>query len=165
MLKRIRRRVVKVPDKTVHPLAREKRRRRANPIHRNGMLAGGFFQRLGLIRAGIAPHEMILRIKDFKLDRRFCCACQVVIDDGAIGRIFPCRNFRRQGRVRISIPAEPNCFLRCEEMHTFLGNVSVHLPNRRDVIKNPERPSVRGDDQIVAMNREIAHGSVREIEL
>ena len=45
------------------------------------------------------------------------------------------------------------------------GNLLVHLAQRRDVVENPERAAVGGDNQVVAMNRQIAHGSVRQIQL
>src|SRR5712664_2054568 len=50
-------------------------------------------------------------------------------------------------------------------MHTFFRYVSAHLPQRRDVVENPEGAAVRGYNEIVAMNREIAHGRVRQIQL
>ena len=39
------------------------------------------------------------------------------------------------------------------------------LAQWRDVIENPEGAAVRSDDQIVAVNRKIADGSRRQIEL
>ena len=141
---RIRRRVMQVPHKTMHPCCPGKNLRRAHPIHRNGMLARCFFQRLGLVRAGVTAHEMILLVKDFKFDRAFCSVRQVVIDDRSVRRIFPGGKFRWKRRVGIAVPADANRFLRREEMNTFFRELGVHLPQRRDVIENPERAAVRG---------------------
>src|SRR5467141_3079378 len=165
MPQRIRRRVVQVPNKTVHPGCPRENLRRAHPVHGNGMLAGGFFQRLGLVRARILPHELIVCVENLECHRLFREAREVIIDDGAIGRIFAGGKFRRQWRIGVSVPTETNRFLRCEEMHTFFRDVGVQLPQRRDIIQNPERAAVRGDNKIVAMNREIAHRSVRQIQL
>src|SRR6476660_8490417 len=47
----------------------------------------------------------------------------------------------------------------------FSGNLFVQLPQRSDVVENPERAAVRSDDQVVAMNRQVAHGSMRQVKL
>ena len=42
----------------------------------------------------------------------------------------------------------------------------VHgLAQRADVIQHPKRAAVRGEDQVLIMDDEIAHGSVRQIKL
>src|SRR2546429_8400310 len=53
---------------------------------------------------------------------------------------------------------------RSKQMRAGLGNLGPPLPQRRDVIQNPERASVRGNNQIISMNRQVAHGGVREVE-
>ena len=49
MTERIRRRVMQVPYKSMHSRSRRESLRRAHPVHRDGMLARCFFQRLGLV--------------------------------------------------------------------------------------------------------------------
>jgi len=44
-------------------------------------------------------------------------------------------------------------------------NLFVQLPKRSDVIQDPERAAVRGDNQVVAVNGQIAHRGVRQIQL
>ena len=39
------------------------------------------------------------------------------------------------------------------------------LAQRRDVVENPERAAVSGDDEIVAVNGQIAHRGDRQVEL
>ena len=41
----------------------------------------------------------------------------------------------------------------------------VHCRRGRDVVENPERAAVRGDDKVIAMNRQVAHGGMRKIQL
>jgi len=41
----------------------------------------------------------------------------------------------------------------------------VQLAQRRDVVEDPERAAVRRNNQVVAVNREIAHRGVRQIQL
>jgi len=81
------------------------------------------------------------------------------------GGFFPAGEFRRQRRVWIAVPAKANGFLRREKMHALFGNLRIQLPQRRDVIQYPERPSVRRNNQVVTMNCQIAHGRVRKVEL
>ena len=40
-----------------------------------------------------------------------------------------------------------------------------NLSQRRDIVEHPEAASMRRDDQIVFVNREIAHRGCRQIEL
>src|SRR5258708_28899111 len=103
---------MEVADEPVNSRTCRKDLCRTHPIHGNGMLASSFFQRLESVRTGIAAHQMTLLIENFEFDRPSCSVCQVVIDDGAVGRIFSGWKFRRQRCVRIAIPAETNRFLR-----------------------------------------------------
>ena len=95
---------------------------------------------------GVAPNQRAGGIENVQSHWSSRGCCQVVVDDGAVRRIFSPRDFGRQRRIRIAIPTKTNGFLRREEMHTFFRDVGVHLPQRRDVIENPERAAVRGND-------------------
>jgi len=54
---------------------------------------------------------------------------------------------------------------RLEKMSLVGAGEGRHLAQRSDVIQNPEGAAVGGDDEVVVVNPEIAHGSVRQIEL
>ena len=46
-----------------------------------------------------------------------------------------------------------------------IRHLTGNLTQRRDVVEHPEAPAVRGHDQIVFMNRQIAHRGRRQVEL
>src|SRR5208282_1453037 len=52
-----------------------------------------------------------------------------------------------------------------EEMNILAVRLVVELPQRLDVVKNPEGAPVRGDDQVVVVHCEVVDGSLREIHL
>src|SRR4030088_2441382 len=54
---------------------------------------------------------------------------------------------------------------RLEKPRGGLGHLSGYLPQRRNVVQNPKRPSVRPDHQIVAVNYEIANRGGGQIHL
>ena len=161
----IRRGVVQIPNEAMHPRFRRKYLFRASPIHRNGIFRGKFFHGNRFIGAGEPADEVILTIEDFQRDGVFRNARKVVVDDRAIGRIFPGGEFRRQRRVRVAVPAKTNCFLRSEKMRGGLCHLVIKLPQRREVIKNPERAAVRRNDQVIAVNVEVTHRGVWQIQL
>ena len=41
----------------------------------------------------------------------------------------------------------------------------VELPQRLDIVENPEGAPMRGNDQIIVVDREVVDGSLREIHL
>jgi len=162
MPQRFRRRVVQVPRQNGAFPRPRKESASDGPIHRNGMFTCDFLQRFRFVRARVSPDEMLLVVQNFQRHKFADGRSQVVIDDGAVGRIFSGGGIPAVNGVSgLRFQQETRRFLRFEKMRAFFGDLGVHLPKGRDVIENPERTTVRGDDQIVAMNREIAHGRVR----
>ena len=47
--------------------------------------------------------------------------------------------------------------IRSVEMYVLLRHVVGELSQRTDVIQNPERPPMRGDDQIIIFDHQIVH--------
>src|SRR6266849_7377834 len=70
MVQRFGRSIMQVPYKTMHPSLSGKNVGRANPVHRNGICGGDFFNGLSLVGAGIAPNEMVLLVENLERDGR-----------------------------------------------------------------------------------------------
>jgi hypothetical protein len=51
------------------------------------------------------------------------------------------------------------------EMHVFLGNGIGELAQRRDIVENPERASVRGQHEIVVFDDQIVDRRDRQVDL
>src|SRR5262249_25133151 len=51
------------------------------------------------------------------------------------------------------------------EVNRRLGNLARQLPQRADVIQDPKGAAVRADDQVGAVDRQVAHRGVRQVEL
>ena len=89
---------------------------------------------------------------------------EIVIEDRAIGRIGGSGFIRRKRRIGVGVALDAVGRSRREKMRVATAGES-DFPQRRDVIENPERAAMGGDDEIVVVNPEIAHGSVRQIQL
>src|SRR5713226_7535006 len=50
-------------------------------------------------------------------------------------------------------------------MRVRFRDIRGELAQRSYVIENPERAAMRGDDEVVAVNDEVAHGGMRQILL
>src|SRR5260370_23583780 len=113
----------------------------------------------------VATHQMIVGIDNFQRDGFARCGAQIVIEDGTVGWILSRRNIRRERSIRVAVPAKTNRFLRLVQRDRSLRDFRPHLAQRSYVVENPERAAVRADDEIVAMNWEVAHGGVGQVEL
>src|SRR6202790_810897 len=162
---RFRRSEVKIPDETVHTDLGGQNLRGANPVRRNRIFRGDFFEGHGFIGAGITADQMIFRIEDFEGERFAGRGREVVIKNRSVRRVLARGNFGRKRRVRIAVPTETNSLLRREERCGRFSDGGVELAKRRNVVENPERTPVRADDEIVAVDREVAHRRMRQIEL
>src|SRR5260370_29643834 len=83
----------------------------------------------------------------------------------AVWRILSGRNLRRQRSVGVAVPAKTNRLLRFVQSNRSIRQVRAQLAQRSNVVQNPKRAPVRADDQIIAMNGEVAHGGVGQVEL
>ena len=93
--------------------------------------------------AGKTPHQLFIRVVNFQLNVSGSIGRQNVIQDGAIGRIFSRRNFRRQRRVLILIAAHTDGGSWRKEMRARRCYPRIRLAKRRDIVENPERPAIR----------------------
>ena len=63
----------------------------------------------------VAAHQRARAVQDFESDRAAGVGTEVVIEDGAIGRIGRCRLVGRQRRIGVHVPAHADGGLRLEE--------------------------------------------------
>src|SRR5580698_4679253 len=105
-------------------------------------------------------NHSLVRIKNLELDVPRS-GVEVVINDRAIRRIVRGRLFRRQrSRDEVIVIDAHGCGWLVEVWATRLHNVT-RLPQRRDVIENPKRATVGGDNQVISVNYEVVNRSDR----
>src|SRR5439155_12585284 len=151
-----------IPYKTMHSTSFLEDFGLREPTLRHGKkrVLLGFF-----VFRGEAAHQLLLRIEDFQPhggSRRL----KKVVNHCASRRIFSRRFFGRKrrpykcviiyadGRSGMVKPGTPSCF-------DGLGR----LAEWGDVVENPEGATVRRDYQVIAVDREIANGTDRQIQL
>src|SRR5207248_2204856 len=139
--------VVQIPYEAMHAGITRKRSLRADPVPRNLTF---IFWRRDLVGAGVSSNEVAGGIENLECYRRR--STQVVIDDGSVGRILPGRLVRRQRRVGVLVPSESPRAGRFEEEAV----AADRLPERLDVIEDPESSPVCRGDEIVLVESEIA---------
>ncbi len=90
---------------------------------------------------------------------------EVVVNDGAIGRIVRGRFLRRyrSGHEVIIIDADGRGWP--VEICAARFHGIMRLSQWRDVIENPKRTPVGGDDQVVSVNVQIVDRNGRKIQL
>ena len=108
--------------------------------------------RSSLARIATATRPVASRVRDDRGDRD----SEPVIDHGAIGRVLARRLVGRQGRIGVHVPPNPPRVLRAIEVHRRRRHTRAHLPHRRDVVQDPERPAVRADDEVIVLDDQIA---------
>ena len=112
------------------------------------------------------PDEILLRIENFQLHgvgrRR-----EEIINHRATRRILARGLLGRKWRAGEGVVIHPNCRSRTVKPRRFpSAHVKrLHLAKGSDVIENPERTPVRGNDQVVAVDREIPNSGDRQIQL
>ena len=114
--------------------------------------------------AAITAHGLALGVDNIQLDTALGFTRQKVLDDGARRRIAGHGFVGRQWCVcpgaawhAVSQGGLQQQWLACR--------LYVELAQTRDVIQHPEAAAVRGDDQILIVDGEIAHRGVRQIIL
>ena len=153
---------VHVPCEPVHPRRRPQHLRRPVPDHGKG---SRFRRReLDLVLARVAPHDLAGPVEDLERHRARRVGLQRVIDDRAVRRVLAARLVRRQRRVRVHVPAHADRSLRLEKRRLARHHRLVELAERRDVVEDPESSSVRGRDQVVVLDDDIAHRARRHIQ-
>ena len=156
------RRIVQIPDKPVRARSGRQNLRRANPVR--GHIETLLDDRLRLVGSCITTHKLVLTVQNLQRHRAGSGGVEAVINDRAIRRILPRRLLGRQRRIRIHVPADAVGGLRPEEMRRRRDYIRVELPQRRDVVENPERSAVRAHDDVVAVDDEVANRCRRHVQ-
>ena len=109
-------------------------------------------------------HDFLVSIDNLQRDRA-SGRLEKIINDGARRRVlgggFLWRNWSACERIVV----DANGSRRMVKPECICLRGICSLPQRSDVVENPERASVRGNDQIFAVNREIANRCDRKIQL
>ena len=116
-------------------------------------------------KASETAHYFTLSVVDFERERIAGNGFQVVINDGAVGWIFRGGLFGRQRSFLVVVVASADDGCGLEQIRVRSCNFRASLTQRREVVENPERASVSGGDEVVAMHSEIANVRRREIQL
>src|SRR3954466_14891518 len=82
---------------------------------------------------------------------------EVVVEDRAVGRVRHRRLVGGGRRVGVRVPPDARRDPGPGE-DGRRGGRGVDLPERRDVVEDPEAASVRGGDEVVVFDRQIAYG-------
>ena len=158
-----RSRAAQIPDKTIHSRHRAERLGLANPILRDQLLLALRRAEANGVSARHAPQDRTVRIQYFDGDRSFRGLRQIVVNDSSVGRVAPRGLVRGNRRVGAGAAARPHRRGGLEQRHR--GRGADHLAQRTDIIEHPERTAVRGDDQVLIVNHQVAHRGMRQIEL
>ena len=93
---------------------------------------------------------------NFQRHRAACRRPQPVVDNRAGGRIRGRRFIRRQWRVGVHVPTHAHGGLWREQERRRIRQAGFNLPQRRHVVQYPKPASVRGGDQVVVLDDQIA---------
>src|SRR5512133_1696283 len=133
---------------------------RHKPVFREG---NDGMRRLLVARA-VAAHEIAGGVTD--LYRDFITRLrEIVIKDGAGGRVVAHGRFRWPGCVVLKVAAETIGCWRTKERGRLRGHIRVELTERLEVVEDPKRAAMRGDDQVVVVNDEVVDGRDRKVQV
>src|SRR4029078_12412527 len=90
---------------------------------------------------------------------------QVVVENGPLRRIVPGRYVRRKGGLLVVVPAPSNRIPRLKQVRVTGCYLRSELPQRRDIVQNPERASKGCDYQVITADRQITHRCRGQIQL
>ena len=120
---------------------------------------------------------MTFAVFDRDRDRTTRIFRKKIIEHRAIWRIFAGRFVRRQRRVSVQVCAnaqrrlrfeQPRVRVRCSRFAVRSNDVArraaATLPERRDVVEDPEPATMRCNHEIIVLNNEIADRSRRQIQ-
>ena len=99
------------------------------------------------------PDEFSLAVENIERDFVFRRALQIIIDDCSGRRIFA----DGLPLIELSRIIQAKRSLRLIKNRVRLSGLRVELAQGRNVIENPERASVRRDDEIVIFYKEIVN--------
>ena len=117
------------------------------------------------IAARIPPHELRSRIEDLERYRSGRRGLQVVIDRRAARRIVGVRLVGLRRRPVVGLRRQQHRSRRPEENRVGRRGVGGRVPQHADVVQDPEAAAVRRDDQIVVLDRQVAHRRRRQVQL
>ena len=116
-------------------------------------------------RAREMAHGGARRIENIKGDLAGRFRRNRVVDDHAIGRIERVRHLGRQRCIGIHVAARADRDVRLEEMHGFAGDGRRHLTQHGVVVENVDTAAIGADDEVIALEDEIAIRRVWKIQL
>src|SRR5439155_1117683 len=99
----------------------------------------------------VEPHVLVL-------------ALEPVVDHRAARWVLPDGVYVRAAAERATAPVRAIGVTRLEQVHALARDHAPQLAQRRDIVQNPERASVRRRDEVALLDREIVHRHDREVE-
>src|SRR5882762_160571 len=160
-LHRLRPGIPQVPGPAMH--SRRSRKNRLLPQPVCGHIDAFGIEGLRLVVTAKAPNQFASGIKNLQR-HKFRPVLQHIVENRTIRRVLPHGRLGRQRSVWVRTALNARGGLRLEELG--LGSVAfVNLAQWSDVIQNPERPPMGPENNVIAVDDEIAHGSVRQVEL
>jgi hypothetical protein len=70
----------------------------------------------------------------------------------------------RERRVRADVAPQAHRAVRLEEVHVLVRHARVHLPQHRIVVEHEDPAAVRADDEVIALERDVAERRRRQVE-
>ena len=158
-----RQRAAQRPDEAVHPGRGGEDAGARQPLGRG--VGGRGIHRRGKVRAGVAPQERAGRIADLERDRRARGSRQHVVDPGAEGRVRGRGLVLGQRRAGEGGGTQPEGRGGLEQPRLAGPVGGPDLAQGAESVQDPEAAPVGGDDEVVAVDLEVAHGDARQVEL
>ena len=87
-------------------------------------------------------HHLPARVRDGQRDLALRRGWQLVVDDRALGRIRGGGRFDRQRRVAVHVPSRADRRRRRQQTHIRGRGGAAELPERRDVVEDPQRAAI-----------------------
>src|ERR1019366_8550200 len=121
-------------------------------------------ERLWRVVAREGADERAPLVQDLERHGRRRLRGEDVVEDRAVRGVLTHGLLGRERRIGVAAPAYADCDLRRVKKRRAKRRLRVELPERRDVVEDPEAAAVRGDDEVVTVNDEIADGRGRHVE-
>ena len=112
-----------------------------------------------------AANQVSLRVVNFERDVGGGSGIQRVVEDGAVGRILSGGKFRRKRGFLVVVPADASDGGGAKERGVGVRDLRAGLAQRREVVENPKRAAVGGDDEIVIVDDDVAGIAGGKIQL
>ena len=157
--------IVQIPNPAVHSGICRQRAERTQPVEGDELFLQFRLGDVGFVGAGEFANELAVCVENFESHGSRGGVSEVVIDDRAVGRIGGSGFVGRKRRVSVGVALNPVGGRWSKKMGVGGSERSGGFAQRGDVIQNPERAAVRGYDEVVVVNPQIAHGGVGQIQL